>query len=62
MTSQTVAERPAAKSITVKTSPEWLAWLGRLARHVRAPASVTIDMAVTEFAKRTGYDEAPPQR
>jgi hypothetical protein len=52
--------RPVA--LTVKGSEEWRAWLDRAARHCRLSTSALVDLAVTQYARAQGFEEAPPER
>jgi hypothetical protein len=51
------------KSITtLKGSPEWGAWLERLADFDRNTIVGLIDRAVAEYAQNHGFGERPPKR
>lgn len=51
------------KSITtLKGSPEWSAWLMRLAKHDRNTIVGLVDRALAEYAVNHGFDEPPPER
>jgi hypothetical protein len=52
---------PAPSVIGMRGTPQWRAWLGRLAEHCRATPSATIDRALAELARREGFEE-PPKR
>jgi hypothetical protein len=47
--------------ISMRGSPEWRAWLTRLAEKCRATPSALIDRALAELARREGFEE-PPRR
>ncbi len=48
--------------LTVRGSPEWKEWLGRLSKHCRMSTAVCVDQALMEFAKMRGFIEPPPER
>jgi hypothetical protein len=48
-----------AIAITLKGSPEWKAWVDRLADKFRTDTAKVIDMALVEFARTHGFEEAP---
>ena len=51
------------KSITtLKGSPDWAAWLERLAEFDRNTVVGLIDRALAEYAKNHGFNEPPPKR
>jgi hypothetical protein len=47
---------------TIRSTPEWKAWLDRLADHCRLNVSDTADRALVELARSVGFKEAPPRR
>jgi hypothetical protein len=47
---------------TLKGSPDWSAWIGRLANHDRNTLAGLIDRALVEYAQNHGFSEAPPKR
>ena len=47
--------------ISMRGTPQWRAWLGKLAERCRATPSALIDRALTELARREGFEE-PPRR
>lgn len=53
---------PARVLVTVQASPEWRAWLSRLADHCEMPSSVLIDQAVRRLARSRGFGEPAPHR
>jgi hypothetical protein len=53
--------RPLPNIISMRGSPEWRAWLTRLAEKCRATPSALIDRALAELARREGFEE-PPRR
>lgn len=44
------------------TAPAFKEWLEGLARHVKAPLTVTVDMALNEFAQARGFKKPMPDR
>jgi hypothetical protein len=48
--------------VTLKGSPEWKAWVEKLAYQCRTDTSKVIDMALVEFAKNHGFTEEAPRR
>lgn len=47
--------------VSMRGTPEWREWLGRLSEKCRATPSGLIDRALAELAKREGFEE-PPRR
>jgi hypothetical protein len=59
----TAEAMPAScRSVVVTGSPEWVAWLHRGARFLRADVAKMIDMATVEYARNRGFDDPPPRR
>jgi hypothetical protein len=52
---------PRKTILSMRGYHEWDDWLTRFAEHLRATRAGAIDRALTELAKRTGF-EAPPPR
>jgi hypothetical protein len=52
---------PLPNVISMRGTPEWRAWLGKLAEKCRATPSALIDRALTELARRESFEE-PPRR
>ena len=50
------------KTIGVRASAEWAAWLDRAVRHCRTDTAKFIDAAAADYAKANGFDEVPPER
>jgi hypothetical protein len=46
----------------VRGSPEWKAWLERLAAFDRSTVADVIDRATAAYARTVGFAEAPPAR
>ena len=53
---------PRVSAVTIKGTPEWKAWVERAADHCRDSVSAMFDKAVTEYAKKNGFEEPPPRR
>lgn len=53
---------PRKSITTLKGSPEWGAWLERLADFDRNTIVGLIDRAVAEYAQNHGFEERPPKR
>ena len=47
--------------VSIKGSPAWKEWLDALAEYCRMPKAVLIDVALTEFAARSGFEPPPPR-
>ena len=59
------AKKAAAKpprTVGVRTTAEWAAWLERGAKHCRTDVAKLIDAAVADYLKASGFDEVPPER
>jgi hypothetical protein len=50
------------KTIGVRATGEWAAWLERAARFCRTDVAKLIDAAVADYVKGRGFDEPPPER
>jgi hypothetical protein len=48
--------------LSLRGDPKWHAWVKRAAGHCRVPVSALIDVAVASYARRQGFEEAPPPR
>jgi hypothetical protein len=55
------SKRPAPNAISIRGTPEWRAWVGRLAERYRARPATLIDMLLTERAERDGFEKPPPR-
>jgi hypothetical protein len=44
---------------TRKGSPQWKAWVDRLANKFRTDTATVIDMALVEFARTHAFEESP---
>ena len=55
---------PAAKVpvLSVRGSPAWRDWVGRLADHNRSKVADMVDDALVAWAKSSGFSEEPPKR
>jgi hypothetical protein len=49
-------------AVQIRGSVEWKAWLDRGAKACGLKIPSLVTAAVTEFLKRHGFDEAPPER
>jgi hypothetical protein len=56
------AEPLPPKTIGVRASGEWAAWVERLAKRHRVDVAKLIDLALVEFAEKRKHDEPPPER
>lgn len=54
--------QPGAKHLTVRGTPDWLAWVNELAAHCRSNAAATVDQALVEYARARGFEKPPPPR
>jgi hypothetical protein len=50
------------KTIGIRSTGEWAAWLERFARFRRTDVAKTVDEALARYAKETGFEEEPPER
>jgi hypothetical protein len=50
------------RTVGVRASGEWAAWIERAAKHCRTDVAKLIDNAVVEYAKARGFEEIPPER
>lgn len=48
--------------VGIKGTRAWKEWLEKAADHCRMSVSGLIDKAVSEYAKKEGFDEPPPKR
>jgi hypothetical protein len=58
--------RPIKKAITpniisIRGTTEWRDWLDRFAAHQRITPTALVDQALTEAARRAGFDDPPPR-
>ena len=51
-----------ARTVGLRATGEWCAWLERAARHNRTDVAKFIDAAVIAWAKARGFDEPAPDR
>jgi hypothetical protein len=56
------AEPMKPKTIGVRSSPEWAAWLERGAKHCRTDVAKLLDAAAVEYLAARGFKEPPPDR
>jgi hypothetical protein len=49
-------------AVTIKSGPEWKAWIDGLADYCRLDVAKVIDLAVVEYAQRHGYEPSAPRR
>jgi hypothetical protein len=57
---------PVKKSIaqnifSIRGTAKWREWLDRFAAHQRVTPTALIDQALTEAARRAGFDTPPPR-
>lgn len=52
---------PLPNVVSMRGTPQWKAWLDRLALHCRATPSALIDRALAELARREGFEDPPPR-
>jgi hypothetical protein len=50
------------RTVAIRATNEWVAWLEKLAKHYRTTTTGVIDRALTEWAASQGYAEPPPER
>ena len=50
------------KTVGVRATGEWAAWLERGARYCRTDVAKLLDAAAVEYLKARGFNEAPPER
>jgi hypothetical protein len=50
------------KTIRIRATGEWVAWLERAAKHCRTDVAKFLDKAAAEYAKANSFDEPPPER
>ena len=50
------------RTIGIRVSIEYAAWLERVGKHDRATIAGFLDRAAADRAKAIGFDEAPPER
>ena len=50
------------RTVGMRATGEWADWLERLAKHNRTDVAKVLDAAAVQYAKATGFDEAPPER
>ena len=53
---------PRERVLVVRGTEEWKAWLERACVHCRMNASSLADIAIAEYVKAHGFEEAPPPR
>lgn len=56
------APGPGSVVIGIKGTRAWKEWLERAAEHCRLSVSSLIDRAVTDYARKEGFDQPPPKR
>jgi hypothetical protein len=56
------AEPMKPKTVGIRATGEWAAWLDRGAKHCRLDVAKLIDKAVAVYLKKEGFDEPPPVR
>jgi hypothetical protein len=56
------AEPMKPKTVAVRATGEWAAWVERGAKHCRTDTAKLIDAALAEYLKAHGFSEAPPER
>lgn len=56
------ASAPEPKTIAMRTSGEYAAWVERLAKHNRSTVAGLLDQALVDYAKSVGFTEEPPER
>jgi len=47
--------------LSIRGTPEWRAWLERLAAKCRVTPTALLDLAVAEKAAREGFEPPPPR-
>jgi hypothetical protein len=59
-----VPVKPAAsvKTVGIRATEEWVAWVEGLAKEYRTTVAGVIDRALTEWADSKGYAKRPPER
>lgn len=50
------------KTVAIRATGEWAAWLERYAKHCRMDVAKTIDHSLAKAAKADGFNEPPPER
>jgi hypothetical protein len=50
------------KTVAVRATGEWAAWIERAAKHCRTDIAKLIDASVADYVKLRGFDENPPER
>jgi hypothetical protein len=50
------------KTIAVRATGEWAAWLERGAKFCRTDVAKLLDVAAVEYLKEKGFNEEPPER
>jgi hypothetical protein len=50
------------RTIGIKASSEWAAWLERFAKHQRTTVASLVDRSLASQAEVVGFNEAPPER
>jgi hypothetical protein len=53
---------PGPKTIGVRASAEYAAWVDRLAARNRTTVAGLVDQALARFAREIGFEEPPPER
>lgn len=56
------AEPLKAKTVGIRATGEWAAWLEEAARYDRVDIAKFLDKAAAEYAKSIGFKKAPPER
>jgi hypothetical protein len=56
------AEPMKPKTIGVRATGEWAAWVDELADHCRIDVAKLIDTALVELAERRNFGKKPPRR
>lgn len=58
------AARPLSQTpiLTLRGSPEFAAWVARLAEHSRRSKAAVMEHALLSFAEGVGFKDPPPKR
>lgn len=54
--------RPDGKTVGIRATGEWAAWIERGARHCRTDVAKLVDVAVAKYLRENGFQEPPPER
>jgi hypothetical protein len=53
---------PGFRTLGIRVSDAYAAWLGRAAKRDRVTIAAFLDRAAADRARAIGFDEAPPER